>query len=118
MSICTPYQGQLPILIDQGTVWAPGAPNMNNAQGQRLDQMIQKTVQQAVHQAMQQSLQHLSISSPNTSPQKLATGSGNPDGYEGSPKKRKLELSPKVTASSLSKTDLPKTPPTQTQGQG
>ena len=90
---------------------------MKANQGQRLDQMIQKSVHQAVHQAMQQSFQHLSVSSPKTSPQKLDSGSGNHDGYEGSPKKRKLELSPKVAVSPY-KTDIPKTPPTQTQGLG
>ncbi|KAK8102862.1 hypothetical protein PG984_016008 [Apiospora sp. TS-2023a] len=98
MSICTPNKGQLPVIIDQGTVWAPGAPKMKNIQGQNFSQMIQESVHQAVHQAMQQSLQHLSISSPQTSPQKLAGGSVNPNGYDGSPKKRKLELSPNVTA--------------------
>ncbi|KAK7972797.1 hypothetical protein PG996_007017 [Apiospora saccharicola] len=92
MRICTPNKGQLPVIIDQGTAWAPGAPNMKNIQGQNLNQMIQESVHQAVHQAMQQSLQQLSISSPQTSPQKLAGGSGNHDGYDGSPKKRKLEL--------------------------
>ncbi|KAK7917049.1 HMG box transcriptional regulator [Apiospora marii] len=117
MTMCYPNQGQLPVVIDQGTVSAPGAPSMMTNQSQHLDQMIQKSVHQAVQQAMQQSFQHLSVSSPQTSPQKLGSGSGNHDGYDGSPKKRKLELSPKVTVSPY-KADLPKTPPTQTQGQG
>ncbi|KAK8070877.1 slightly ste11-like protein [Apiospora hydei] len=94
VSICATRHDQLPILVEGGASLASSAGNQQPAQEQPLvteamQQVINQSVQQAVQQAMQQSLQHLSLS-----PQKSTNNYDSPNTQDGSPKKRKLELSP------------------------
>ncbi|KAK7974176.1 hypothetical protein PG989_016024 [Apiospora arundinis] len=108
IGICTPRPYELPVVIDQGSLWVGGQEPAQ--QQQHLDQVIQKSVQQAVQHAMQQSFKHLSVSGPKDSPQKPLRGFETPPHQDVSPKKRKLEPSPQIAAaSSMSKT-IPTTP--------
>ncbi|KAK8005180.1 silenced mating-type M-specific polypeptide Mc [Apiospora arundinis] len=79
IGICTPRPYELPVVIDQGSLWVGGQEPAQ--QQQHLDQVIQKSVQQAVQHAMQQSFKHLSVSGPKDSPQKPIHGSEYSDGY-------------------------------------
>ncbi|KAK6856946.1 hypothetical protein PG995_007133 [Apiospora arundinis] len=76
IGICTPRPYELPVVIDQGSLWVGGQEPAQ--QQQHLDQVIQKSVQQAVQHAMQQSFKHLSVSGPKDSPQKPLRGFETP----------------------------------------